>query len=246
MRVQRWRSLARRYGPWLLLGLLVGLLVAGGVWGWRAQQRSAAEQASTAYAQGVDLLQKGDTKGAEARFRTVADGGSKAYKSLALMQIGGIRLEANDPNAAAQRFDEAAAAAPDELLGDIARLKAVFVRMDTQPYPASIEQLQPLAAEGRPYRLAAMEALAIARIASGQAQAARSDLSLLTNSLDAPQGVRARAQGLLALIDSGAAGSLAATAKAAAALPPTPAPGVLSVPPAAAPAAPAASTSGAP
>ena len=42
MRVQRWRSLARRYGLWLLLGLLVVLLVAGGVYGLRAHQLNAA------------------------------------------------------------------------------------------------------------------------------------------------------------------------------------------------------------
>lgn len=244
MRAQRWRQIARRYLPWVAVGLLVGLLVAGGVWGWREYQRRGAEAASLAYAEGVDLLGQGRTPQAEAKFRQVAEGRSAAYKSLALMQLGGVRVGANDANGAAARFDEAAAAAPDPILGDTARLKAVFARMDTQPHAATIEQLQPLAEEGRPYRWLAVEALALARIGAGQVQVARTDLNRLSIAPEAPQGAKARAQALIALIDSGAASSLAPTAKAAAALPPSPSlpiqPGVgplQPAPPAAAPGA---------
>jgi hypothetical protein len=121
------------------------------------------------------------------------------------------------------------------VLGDAARLKAIFARMDTQPYPTSIEQLTPLADDGRPYRLLALEALALTRLAAGQIQAARSDVSALSITPDAPEGLRTRAQALLQLIDSGAATSLGPIAKAAAALPPRPstptAPGGLALPP---------------
>ncbi len=239
MRVQRWRELARRYLPWLAAGLLAGLLVAAAIWGWREYQRRGAETASVAYAEGVDLFSKGQTAAAEARFRQVAEGRSPAYKSLALMQLGGARIAAGDVRGGAARFDEAAEAAPDEILADTARLKAVFARMDTQPYPASVEQLQRLAEEGRPYRWLAVEALALARIGAGQAQAARADLNRLSIAPEAPAGSRARAQALIALIDSGAASSLGAVAKAAAALPPpSPVPAQAAVVSGAAPAVP--------
>lgn len=222
LRADRWKTLARRFLPWMLLGLVLGLLVAGGVYGWREYQRQGAEAASLAYADGLELLTRGDAKAAEAEFQAVVDGRSPVYRSLALMQIGGMRLSSGDAKAAATRFDEAAEAAPAPILEDSAKLKAVFARMDTQPYAATIEQLTPLAAEGRPYRLLALEALALARLGAGQTQAARSDVTVLSIAPEAPEGVRTRAQALLQLIDSGAAASLAQVAKAAAALPPLP------------------------
>ena len=136
------------------------------------------------------------------------------------MQLGGVKQAAGDWRAAATLFDQAAEAAPHPVLADTARLKAVFARMDQQPYAASIEQLEPLAEEGRPYRWLALEALALARIGAGQTEAARTDLARLGIAPEAPAGVKARAQAVIALIDSGGAANLGAVAKAAAALPP--------------------------
>ncbi len=221
MRADQWKAIARRFAPWAIGGLLVGLLIAAAVWGWQEYQRRGAETASLAYAEALELGQRGDARAAGAKFQIVADGRSPVYKSLALMHLGAADLEANKPADAAAKFDQAAEAAPDEILADSARLKAVFARMDSQPYPQSVTQLMPLAAEGRPYRLLALEALALAKLGAGDSAGARGDVVVLSIAPDAPEGVRTRAQALLQLIDSGAAGSLAPIAKAAAALPPT-------------------------
>jgi hypothetical protein len=166
LRADRWKSLARRFLPWVLLGLVIGLIAAAAVYGWREYQRQGAETASLAYAEGLELLQR-----ATPRRRAQVPGGGRGpragYRSLALMQIGGMRLATGDVNGAATRFDEAAEASPAPVLEDSARLKAVFARMDAQPYAASIEQLTPLAADGRPYRLLALEGLALARLGAG-------------------------------------------------------------------------------
>ena len=220
LRADRLKTLAQRFLPWALLGIVIGLLVAGGVYGWREYQRRGAEAASLAYADGLQKLSAGDAKGAEAQFQKVSTGRSPVYRSLALMQIGGMRLGANNVTEAANLFDQAAETAPAPILEDSARLKAIYARMDTQPYPASIQQLTPLTAEGRPYRLLALEALALARIGAGETQAARADVTALSITPDAPEGLRNRAQALLQMIDSGSAASLPAVAKAAAALPP--------------------------
>lgn len=226
MRWTRLRAFARRYLPWAIAGLLVGVIVAGGIYGWRTYQRSGAEAASLAYSDGLELLGKNDRKGAEAKFAQVAEGRSAAYKSLALVQLGGLQLAAGDAVAAAKRFDEAAKVSTDPLYSDAARLKAVLLRMDTQPPAATLEQLEPIAGEDRPYRLLAVEARAIAHAAAGQTQEARADAAFLAIAPQTPPGMRARAQALQALIDSGGARSLAAVAKAAAALPAAPPPPV--------------------
>jgi hypothetical protein len=92
LRADRWKSIAKRFLPWVLLGLVIGLIAAAGVYGWRAYQRQGSEAASLAYAEGLELMQAGNTRGAEPKFQAAAEGRSPVYQSLALMQIGGMRL----------------------------------------------------------------------------------------------------------------------------------------------------------
>jgi hypothetical protein len=80
-----------------------------------------------------------------------------------------------------------------------------------------------LTADKRPYRLAAKEALAFAKLRAGMNSEAKSDFSALTLSLGVPDAMRQRAQVAVAFIDSGAAGAIPAAVKAAIALPPAPA-----------------------
>jgi hypothetical protein len=66
----------------------------------------------------------------------------------------------------------------------------------------------------------AREALAFAKLKAGDLKGARSDFVLLSTSLDASQGVQARAQAAMGLIDAGSAKAVPAVVKAAATLPP--------------------------
>jgi len=222
LRAERWRTLARKYGPWLAGGLAAGLLVAGGVWGWNEWRESSANKASVAYDAGMQALERGDKTGADARFAEAVKAGSPSYKALALMQRGGVLIGDDKVPQAVELFDQAAKAAKDPIIADLARLKAVYALMDTAPYAAVEERLKPLTAEGRPYRPLAREALAMAKLNAGRAKEARGDFVVLSSSLDSPEGLRARAQAAVQMIDSGAAARLPAIAKASAALPPVP------------------------
>jgi hypothetical protein len=66
----------------------------------------------------------------------------------------------------------------------------------------------------------AREALAFAKLNAGDLKGARSEFVLLSQSLDASQGVQARATAAMGLIDAGSAKAVPAVVKEAAALPP--------------------------
>lgn len=227
IRSQRMQTLARKYLPWVGGALLAGLLVAGGYWGYETWRADAAAKASVAYDRGMKAIQ-GDDAAADAAFAEAAEFASPAYKSLALMQRGGIALRDNRIDEAVKFFDEAAEAAPSPIMADAATLKAAFALMDTAAYPVIEARLKPLTEEGRPYRPIAREALAMAKLQAGRAQDARGDFVALSLSLDAPEGMRGRAQAAIQMIDSGAAKELPAIAKAAAALPARPRPSAAS------------------
>ena len=121
---------------------------------------------------------------------------------------------------AAKPKAEAAKAAPNALLGDLARLKSAFALMDTASYKDIEARLTPLAGEKSPYRVYAKEALAFAKLRNGDLVGARADFVVLANSLDnSSDDVRQRAQAARDMIDSGSAKDLPAVVKAALALP---------------------------
>ncbi|RAK61288.1 hypothetical protein DJ021_16500 [Phenylobacterium hankyongense] len=236
LRSDRYRTLVLKALPWVLAVLAAALIAALAFWGWEKYREQAANKASEQYSTALDAFGQGRDAQAVQLWGEVAKSPAKGYKTLALMQLGGLKVRDNKRDEAVKLFDEAAAAAPDDILGDAARLKSAFALLDTAPYKDVEARLTPLMKDGHPYRVQAREALAFAKLMAGNTAGARTDFVIIAGMLDAPEGARARASAAKDLIDSGSAKAVPAAARAAAALPPSVllAPGAM--PPGAAPA----------
>ena len=220
LRSDRYRTLARKALPWILAVIAAGLVVFLAIWGWQRYQQQVTNKASQEYAAALDALARGDQAKAEKLWTDVSKSPANAYKSLALMQLGGLKVSANKPAEGVALFDQAAAAAPDDVLGDVARLKSAFAVLDTASFKDVEARLTPLMQDKRPYRVQAREALAFAKLMAGNTTGARSDFVVIASSLDAPEGARQRANAAKDLIDSGSAKAVPSATRAAAALPP--------------------------
>lgn len=220
LRSDRYKALALKSLPWIGGVLALALVVALAVWGYQTYQAKTHAQASDQYASALEAFNGGQRDEAVRLWGEVAKSPSKAYKSLALQQLGGLQLADGKVPAAVKLFDEAAEAAPTPVLGDIARLKSAFALLDSSPYKDMEARLKPLTEEGRPYRVEAREALAFAKIMAGDTTGARSDFVVLSLMADAGEGAAQRAQAAIALIDSGSAKAIPGAVKAAMALPP--------------------------
>ncbi|MET3527316.1 tetratricopeptide repeat protein [Phenylobacterium koreense] len=231
LRSERYKSLALKVLPILGGVLAVALVAALAIWGYQHFRNQAAAEASEKYAQAIDAFNAGRRDEAIRLWGEVGEGSSKAYKSLALQHLGGMKLADNKPAEAVKLFDQAADAAPNAIIGDVARLKSAFALLDTAPYKDMEARLTPLTEEGRPYRAEAREALAFAKLMAGDLAGARNDFVVIGLMADAGEAARQRAQAAQAMIDSGTVKALPATVKAALALPPLP-----QAPPAGAPA----------
>ena len=223
LRSDRYREIARKALPWVLALVAAALVAALAIWGWQQYRLQVTNKASEAYAAAMEARGAGDNAKAAQLFTQAADAGSKAYKSLSLMQLADIKMAAGTPadvKAAVADLDQAADAAPDDILGDAARLKSALAILDTAPFVEVEGRLAPLLKEGRPYRIQAREALAFAKLLKGDEKGARSDFVVIQNSLDAPDSARQRASAAMNLIDSGSAKMVGPTVKAALAAPP--------------------------
>jgi len=220
LRTDKWVAIIKAALPIVGIALGAALVLALAVWGWQSWQASVAAKSSEAYQDALETAGKGDLPGAKSKLQAVAKTGNAAYKSMALMALGGLALNENNAAEAVKDFDQAAGVAPSPMFKDMAVLKSVMVTLDTAKYDDVKARLTPLAKDGRPYASMAKEALAIARLQSGDVKGARSDLNVLTLTLGTPEGVKDRASLLIQAIDSGAFPA----AKAAQALPEAKAP----------------------
>ena len=223
LRADRYRTLAARYLPWVGGALLAALVVALAVWGYQKYRQDGVERASEAYAAGMTSLAHNDRDGAFREFGQAATSSSAAYKTLALMQQGGIRLAQQRSADAISLFDQAAAAAPNAVIGDAARLESAYLLLDTADLAQIEDRLKPLTSKPEsPYSALAREAVAMAKLRAGKTADARGDFVVLALLPNAPDNVRQRAQAARDLIDSGSPAQVAAIVKAALALPPAP------------------------
>jgi hypothetical protein len=220
LRSERYLRLLRNLAPWLTGVFALVLAAYLGYWGFKVYQDRNLNAAAASYQKGVDALGQGDQTGAFANFDAASKAGAPAYKALALMQEGNLRLEAGKSDEAAKFYDQAAAAAPNQIIGDLARLKAAEALLGTAPYAQLQTRLTPLIDTKRPYSVYAREALAMAKLMAGKTDEAKRDLTLVGLSLDAPEDMRQRSQVTLALIEAGEAPTAVAAVKAAATMPP--------------------------
>lgn len=220
LRSDRYKSLALKSLPWVAGLLLLAAVVAGGYWGWQEYRLKASAKASEQYAAALKAYDQGRSEESVRLWTEISRSPSKAYAAMALMQLGGVKIGDNKTEEAVKLFDQAAEMAPDDIVGDVARLKSAFALLDTAPYKDMEARLKPLTEEGRPYRAPAREALAFAKLRAGDLAGARGDFAVLSLLPDSSEGMRGRAQAAMQLIDSGSAKSIPAAVKAAAALPP--------------------------
>lgn len=215
LRSDQFRTFMQKGLPAMLGGLVAVLLIVIGFWAYTNYRQGQAEKASAAYSAGVDKLSGGDANAAFAQFDIAAKSGSGVYKSLALQQEGAIRLDQGKVPEAVALFDQAAAASPDQFIGDVARLKSAQALLDTASYADIEKRLTPLTDPQRPLSAMAKEALAFAKLKAGMTKQARADFVVLSLLPSATDGMRQRAHAAIALIDDGSAAQLSATVKAA-------------------------------
>jgi hypothetical protein len=226
LRTERYKQLGKRLLPWVIGGLIAGVLLVAGIIGYQKYRENITYKASDAYAAGMRALEAGDGEAAFRQFGQVPVS-AKAYRALALMQQGGVRIVEGKSKEAAALFDQAADTAPKgkvgEVIADAARLKSAFALMDQSPYPEIEARLKPLTEENRPYRAEARETLALAKVQAGKLKEARQDFIVISLMTDAPEGLKNRARTVAQMIDAGLLASVPAVVKAAAEQPPPPA-----------------------
>jgi hypothetical protein len=202
LRQDRYSQMLRKHGPLGAAVIAAVVLGVAGREGWSALQDRASQRSSDAFASAQAELDMGNLDAAMAGFAALSQDGTGSYGALAAMQEAAAAVAAGSLAEGARLFDEAASRARDPLLADLARLKAAYLIADTVDLPTLEARLAPLMERGAPYELIARELLGAKALAVGDHAKAREAYIVLTVSLEAPGGVRGRAEEALAMIEA--------------------------------------------
>jgi hypothetical protein len=202
LRADRAARLFKQYSGVLLA---FAVLVVAGVGGWQAWQwydakrRAALAESFLAAMTTADTQNGAGRQQADAAFAAIAEKAGGGYRSLARLREAALKADAGDIAGASVLWDQVAGdSSADGLLRDVANLQWALHHIDTGDPAAVAARLQVLAAPSNPFHALAEEAQAMLALREGKPDAARDSLKQLAQDVTAPEGVRQRADRMLA------------------------------------------------
>jgi hypothetical protein len=185
----------KRYGRWLVVALIAGLLAFGGWILYQQQQQAAADKQSEEFVDAMDKLRAGQEKEARAKLATLAKADQPGYRAMAQMVEANLLGEDGKTKEAIAIY---AKVAKDESLPqtfrDLALIRQTSAEFDTLPPQTVIDRLKPLATAGNPWFGSAGELTAISYMKLGKDNLAGPIFAQIAKQDGLPQTMRSRAQ----------------------------------------------------
>jgi len=206
LRADRAEALFKRYLPHILAAATLIVAAAAGWQGWQWWENRRDQQVATTFLATMRAAEALPPDAAAAEririadeFQKIADEAPGGYRTLARMRAAGLRANGNDIAGALALWSKVSDdSGVDPILRDYATLQWVQHQVDRGD-PAMLQtRLSPLMAPANPWRALATEASALLDLRAGRTEQARTTLKALAADATAPDGVRARANGLLA------------------------------------------------
>lgn len=201
VRRERFEKLWKRYGNYVVGVALAAVLVTAGIVWWRDYQRKQNEARAERFLAALEQAGRGEADPAKAAFAKLAEDGGAGYATLARLQQGALLAKAGDAAGAVKQYEAIAADGRiDQLFRDFAVVLIAQETIETADPAALTQRLQALTGDKNPWRHSATELMALLAKRAGDAAKAKELYTRLADDLTAPQGMRARATEMLAII----------------------------------------------
>ncbi len=201
IRQDQMKAVWDRFG-WLIIGGAV--LIVGSVAGYKGWVYWREQQAGEAGAKFLDALAlEADGKATEAQsaLKTLAGDGPTGYRILANLQLAAATAKAGDKTKALAAYDAVIAdSSVDPHLRGFARIQAATLKVDDAGFDEIKTRLEPVLAANSPWRHSARELVGLSAYREGKTKDAQEYFTQIISEPDAPQGLKQRAEMMLALI----------------------------------------------
>ena len=198
LRQEHWAKLWKRYGTYAVGVVLALALSVAGYQGWRAYDIATRQSDGERFAAALKLAGDKQTQAAAEAFAGLAADATAGYALLARFQEAALLAKRGEP--AAAYADLAQDPGVDAVYRDLAVILGAFHEMNGPGAGDLSARLAPLTADGNPWHHSAKELIAVLAARAGDRTKARALFTALAADATAPQGIRARAGEMLAIL----------------------------------------------
>ena len=209
LREDQLRDFGKRYGGWLIAGVVLFLAAVGGWLYWQDREKAKAqEQSETLAAIYADIAAQ-RVATVPQRLKPLEESSNDIVSATAKLTRAAVALESNDRPTALAQFksvaDDKGMPKPDR---DLAIVRATALEFDSLKPEQVIERLAPLTKPGEPWFGSAGELTAMAYLKQGQKAKAGKLFADIAADQQVPPTIRTRAVQLAGTLGVDATASL--------------------------------------
>lgn len=202
LRHEKLKALAKKFGPYLVLAIVLFIGAMGGQVYWEDHVKNTRIAESERYNTAMTQLQAGDSTSALAGLDTLIAKSEYGYGLLSRLQVASFYAKDGQMDKALSAYDAITADGNvEDRFRDFASLMAAGLLMDMNAGEEVFQRLIPLAREAGSWQYSAKELIGLAYFRQGNWQAAEEIFSDLVLSQGTPQDLRNRAQEFMAMIE---------------------------------------------
>lgn len=214
LRRDQLQDIARKYGAWIVAGVVLLLAATGGWIYWQDRQEKAAAEQSVALAQIYTDIGGGKLTTVTQRLDALAGKTAGALRASAMLTGAAVATEENDRPLALAKFREIAA--EDDLpqpYRDLALVRSTTLEFDVLRPEQVVARLEPLTKPGNPWFGSAGELTAMALLKQGKKLEAGRLFAAIAADQQVPESIRARSVQIAGTLGVDASASMPAIAQ---------------------------------
>ncbi|HET7708360.1 MAG TPA: tetratricopeptide repeat protein [Sphingomicrobium sp.] len=209
LRRDQMSDFAKRYGGWIIAGVVLFLAAIGGWLYWQDRQVKQAQQESETLAAIYADIAAQNVGNVPQRLKPLEESSNAIVSATARLAQAAVALERNDrPAALAKYRDVAADDGLPPAYRDLATIRATALEFDSLKPEQVIERLAPLTKAGEPWFGSAGELTAMAYLKQGQKAKAGKLFADIAADSQVPPTIRTRAVQLAGTLGVDATASL--------------------------------------
>jgi len=188
------QSFLKKYGTWIVLGVILFLAAIGGWMYWEQRQnKQSAEQSEQLHAIFNDIAQKRQQTVPQ-RLQKLAESNGDVVRASAILTDAALALENNDRTSAIAKYRELTNdKGLPQVYRDVGTIRLTALEFDTLKPEEVITRLEPLAKAGNPWFGSAGEMTALAMLKQGKKVEAGRLFGQIAADNQVPSSIRARA-----------------------------------------------------
>ncbi len=200
LREERLTKIWKRIGPYVI-GILSGtIIITSAVIGYREYDETQRQNWGVQFAEAMNLSEEGNWQESLDLFETLTEKTNLGYKTLSLFQAASLYAKNGNKEKALEIYQSLESEALDENFRDLATLMLIYLQFDNADPEILEKRIEKLASKGNPWYYNAVELKGFLFAKQKNKEKQIEIFNILSKDNKAPEGVRTRANDMLAIL----------------------------------------------